>query len=109
MSDDPRRPRSTADHFGLELHCGRTDLGAIDEVITYRGRHFFVVDTRHWTCDAQRLVPVELVEFDDERQRAWTAIGAALIRSSPDFNPFKLDVDAYWRDVLEAYDGAPPG
>lgn len=78
---------------GLVLFCRRDDqdLGELDEIVEVGGRPYVVVDARHWSFGARKLVPldaIELIEGDD--RRAVTDADRESVRLSPDFDPFQL-------------------
>lgn len=84
---------------GLVLFCldGEQDLGELEEVVAVGHRRYVVVDARHWSYGARKLVPVDAVDVvDSGRERhAITPADREWLRHSPDFDPFQLGNPAY--------------
>ncbi len=84
---------------GLVLFCldGEQDLGELDEVVALGHRRYVVVDARHWSYGARKLVPVDTVDVvgDGEQRHAVTPADRDWLRHSPDFDPFQLANPGY--------------
>lgn len=84
---------------GLILFClhGEQDLGELEEVVVVGRRRYVVVDARHWSYGARKLVPVDAVDVVDEgdERRAITPADRDWLRCSPDFDPFQLTNPGY--------------
>lgn len=84
---------------GLMLFCldGEQDLGELEEVVAVGHRRYVVVDARHWSYGARKLVPVDAVDVVDEgdERHAITAADREWLRYSPDFDPFQLANPGY--------------
>lgn len=92
---------------GLILFCldGEQDLGELEEVVELAQRRYVVVDARHWSYGARKLVPVDAVDVVDEgdHRHAITPADREWLRHSPDFDPFQLANPGYVERVARYF------
>ncbi|MDH4365162.1 MAG: hypothetical protein OEY70_13895 [Acidimicrobiia bacterium] len=88
---------------GLILFCldDGQDLGELEEVVAVGRHRYVVVDARHWSYGARKLVPVDAVDVVDDgvERHAVTPADRDWLRCSPDFDPFQLANPGYVKRV----------
>ncbi len=94
---------------GFDLYQDDRDLGELEEVVQLGPCLYFVVDSRHWSYGARKLLPVSAIDgIDEEQRRAFARLDAEQIRGGPDFDPFQLTNPRYV-DELSGYFAALAG
>lgn len=89
---------------GFQLYRDDKDLGELEEVLQLGQDWYFVIDARHWSYGARKLLPTRAVgSVDRMDRRAYTALEVEVIRSSPDFDPFQLSNPGYIERVEEYF------
>ena len=98
-----------ADVTGYELYRDSKDLGEIEEILHLDSCDYCLVDTRHWTFGSKRLVPAKDVVVTDRSGRtAQVSIDVEVIRSAPDFDPFRLARPEYLSELRQHYGSDAP-
>lgn len=105
MAETESSDRDVTDELdGFELFQGERDLGEIEGIVPLDERRYYVLDARHWTFGAWRLVPVEAItEADPGERQAFTTFDIERLRAAPDFDPFRLNDGEYARTVNDYY------
>lgn len=91
---------------GFDLYQDDRDLGELEEVVQLGRCLYFVVDCRHWSYGARKLLPVAAIgALDAEQRRAFAHLDAEQIRGGPDFDPFQLTNPRYLDEVGDYFGG----